>query len=127
MKTQQMLSAHRKPRQKAGLAECIEACLECLQICTSCADACLSEEKVSMLARCIRSDLDCADMCDATARILSRQTEPEEAVIRAQVQALAEACRHCAAECDKHASKHEHCRICAEACRRCEQTCRSLV
>ena len=38
-----------------------------------------------------------------------------------------EACRLCAQECDDHASRHEHCRVCAEACRACERACRDAA
>ena len=33
------------------------------------------------------------------------------------------ACRLCAEECERHAAKMQHCRICGEACRRCERAC----
>ena len=36
-------------------------------------------------------------------------------------------CGLCAEECEKHASTHEHCRICAEHCHRCEQACSEAV
>lgn len=127
MKVQAILSGHKSGEATPDLVECIEACFECAQACTTCADACLVEDKVGMLARCIRTDLDCADMCATTGRILSRRTEPDPSIISAQVQALATACQVCAEECDKHASKHEHCRVCAEACRRCEKSCNKLV
>ena len=80
-----------------------------------------------MLARCIRLDLDCADICDATGKILSRQTATEPQMLRASLQACAEACRLCAEECENHAEHHEHCRVCAEACRRCEQACNNVL
>jgi hypothetical protein len=79
-----------------------------------------------MLVRCIRLNNDCADLCAATARILSRQAEPEPAVIRAAVDACAAACAACGSECERHGAKMEHCRICAEACRACEAACRAL-
>ena len=128
MQTEAMLQAHKTATANTGeLAACINACYECAQTCTSCADACLAEENVAMLARCIRLDLDCADMCEVTARVLSRQTQPEPQVIQQQVQALATVCRVCAEECEKHQNKHEHCRVCAEACRRCEQLCNQML
>jgi hypothetical protein len=48
-------------------------------------------------------------------------------VLRASVEACATACRVCGDECDRHASHHEHCRLCAESCRRCEEACRALL
>ena len=124
---QNMLQSHKQSDAKAGVADLIAAALECVQTCTSCADACLAEEQLQMLRRCIRTDLDCADICDVTARVLSRQTETDTSVQRQQVVACQTVCRLCAEECQKHASKHEHCRICAEACRRCEQACGQVV
>jgi len=109
------------------VAECIRACFECAQACTDCADACLGEKDVQKLIRCIRLNQDCADICDSTGRILSRQTEPAVEVIKAQLTSCMIACRSCAAECEKHASMHEHCRICAEACHRCEDSCNKML
>ena len=109
------------------LARCIEACTECAQSCTSCADACLSEETVAELRKCIRLNLDCADICDATARVLTRQTEYDAPTSKAQLAACREACATCAEECERHAEHHQHCAICAEACRRCERACDDLL
>jgi hypothetical protein len=112
---------------RAAMTRCIDECFDCAQTCTACADSCLSEDTVSDLVKCIRTNLDCADLCDATGRILSRHTGYDANLTRAVLQACAMACRSCAAECDRHASMHEHCRVCAEACRRCEQACRDLL
>ena len=112
---------------ESTLVECIEACFDCAQSCTSCADACLGEEDVPMLARCIRLNLDCADVCEATGHILSRQKATEPQMLRASLQACAEACRLCGEECENHADYHEHCRVCAQACRRCEQACNNVL
>jgi len=125
----QMLETHPWPGhvERETLARCIEECFACAQSCTACADACLGEENVADLRRCIRINLDCADVCVTTGRAVTRQTEPETAILRAFVEACAEACRACAEECERHATHHEHCRVCAEACRRCEDACRALL
>jgi hypothetical protein len=125
----QMLETHPSSAavDASMLVECIEACYDCAQSCTACADACLGEEDPKSLARCIRLNLDCADICDTTGRIVSRQTAFESEVARAALQACAEACRVCGGECEKHASHHEHCRVCAEACRRCEEACKAVL
>jgi hypothetical protein len=94
---------------------------------TSCADACLAEATVKDLVRCIRLNLDCADVCESTGRLLGRMTEPDAGLLQAQLQACLEACRVCGAECEKHASMHEHCRVCAEACRACADACERLT
>jgi hypothetical protein len=129
MAVQEMLQTHPTARGTStdALTKCIEECFACAQSCTSCADACLGEDDVAGLRRCIRLDLDCADICVATGNIVSRQTEPETAILRTVVEACAGACRACAEECERHASHHEHCRLCAEACRRCEDACRAFL
>ena|ERR671916_481763 len=74
------------------------------------------------------SNLDCADVCGATGRILSRQTAFEPQLVRATLQACAEACQVCGDECEQHGQHGmEHCRVCAEACRRCEQACNNVL
>jgi hypothetical protein len=127
--TQQMVQTNpsQAPLDEPTLVECIEACFDCAQACTACADACLGEEDVQMLARCIRLNLDCADVCEATGHILSRQTATELRMLRASLQACAEACRLCGEECEQHAGHHEHCRVCAESCHRCEQACNNAL
>jgi uncharacterized protein DUF326 len=109
------------------LARCIEACYECAQACNACADDCLSEEDVADLVKCIRLNEDCADVCLVAGRVANRQTEYDANVTRAVLEACAQTCGSCGDECERHASHHEHCRICAEACRRCEQACRELL
>ena len=109
------------------LANCIKACVDCAQACTACADACLGEDMVAELTKCIRTDLDCADVCETTGRVLSRQTGYDAELTRAVLLACAQACRSCGDECERHASMHEHCKVCAEACRRCEQACRAVL
>ena len=109
------------------LLRCIDDCVDCAATCTSCADACLAEEDVQELVRCIRLCLDCADVCTTTARIVTRQTEPDLGVIAATIEACALACRASSEECERHAHHHEHCNICAATCRRCEQSCNDLL
>ena len=111
------------------LVRCIEACYECAQACTACADDCLGEESVAELVKCIRLNQDCADVCVATGRVVSRQTEYDANVTRAQLQACVQACASCTDECEHHAQDMgmEHCRVCAGSCRRCEQACQDLL
>jgi hypothetical protein len=129
MHAQQMISTHRdvKGKVNTALIRCIEECYDCAQICTSCADACLAEKNVEELRRCIRLDLDCADLCTVTGAVATRRTGSNEEVIRRTLEACLTACRLCAAECERHAGMHEHCRVCAEACRRCEQACQEAL
>src|SRR5215204_3773173 len=108
-----------------ALIECIEACFDCTQTCTSCAEACLGEGMVEHMRRCVTMCLNCSDVCATTGRVVTRQTESEPAMVRAALQACAEACRLCGEECERHATEMdmEHCRVCADACRHCEEAC----
>jgi hypothetical protein len=132
MHTQDMLDAHPRdvelgPADLAQLAGTIEALEDCANACTQCADACLGEPDLAPLARCIRLNLDCADVCTAAARVIARQTEPDDTVVRPLLEACIAACQACAAECERHAPRMRHCRICAETCRSCEQSCRDML
>jgi hypothetical protein len=124
-----MLEAYPKSinLDRAKLAAVIDTLNSCAQACTTCADACLSEDMVAELARCVRSNLDCADVCTTTARVLSRHTGYDANVTRSLLEACATTCRSCGDECARHADRHEHCRICADACRECERACRDLL
>ena len=126
MHAQEMISTHPSVRGQTNdaLIRCIEACYDCANTCTVCADACLSEDMVKELLQCIRLNQDCADVCIATGALASRRTGANEALLKRMIETCAEACRLCGDECQKHADRHEHCRICAEECRRCEQVCR---
>ncbi|WP_082983055.1 four-helix bundle copper-binding protein [Mycobacterium sp. 1423905.2] len=110
-----------------NLVACIDACIECDQACTACADACLSEEDVNDLTKCIRTCLDCADACATAGRVLSRHTGYDANLTKTVLATSATACMTSADECDKHAGKHEHCRVCAGVCRRCERACVDLI
>lgn len=129
MQIQQMIATHPQVKGSTNdaLIRVIEQALECAQICRACADSCLAEEQIAMLRQCIRLDLDCADVCDTTAKLAGRRTGSNEELILNMLQVCADACAKCAEECERHAGKHEHCRICAETCRRCETACRTAA
>lgn len=129
MQARAMIATHPdvKGNVNDALVRCIEDCYACAQTCTSCADACLAEGMVDQLRQCIRLNLDCADVCAATGSLATRRTGGNVPVLRLMLQACATACARCGEECQKHASQHEHCRICAESCRRCEQACQAAV
>jgi hypothetical protein len=111
----------------AEQAAAIEACIDAAQACTACADACLAEEDVAAMRACIRRDLDCSDVCTATGRVLSRRNDGDELLVHRLLTACVRACVSCAEECDRHAGRHAHCAICADACRKCEHACRRLL
>ena len=127
MHTEQIIASHPDVRGSVNraLLEAIDEAYACAQACTSCADACLAEDMVAQLRQCIRLNLDCADVCAATATISTRRAGANEEVIRQMLDVCVTACGLCADECERHASKHEHCRICAEACHRCADACQA--
>ena len=129
MSVHEILGTHRRPliADVATLAACIDECAACAATCTICADACLAEPDIEALARCIRLCLDCSDACVDAGRILSRQTDPDADTQLTALQACLTATRACAAECERHAHHHEHCRLSAEECRRCERACDDLL
>ena len=125
MQAQEMIAAHPDVRGNTedALIRCIEQCYSCAEVCTSCADACLAEDNIHSLTQCIRLDLDCADICNITGGVATRRTGSDEEIVRRMLDVCALACCLCGEECQRHASHHEHCRICADACRRCMQAC----
>lgn len=129
MRLEEMISTHPRKSQMpvSDITRYILDFFECADACIACADACLGEENVQDLVRCIRLNIDCSEISQVTGKLLSRQTEMDNAVVAAQLQACVAVCRACAAECDRHAQMHEHCRICAEACRACEEACMNLA
>ena len=125
---EQILDIYRTSTVDASvLAVTIEAMNDCAQACTADADADLGDGELASMIACVRLCLDCADVCTATARVVSRQTAHEPAVLRPLLQACAAICARCGDECQMHAHTHAHCRICQDACRRCEQACRDLL
>ena len=109
------------------LAATIDALIACAETCTACADACLGEDMVADLTTCIATNLDCADICGAAARVLSRRVGFDSTSTGEVLRACIAACRACGEECSRHASMHEHCRLCADACRACLEACEDLL
>ena len=125
MSLEKMISLHPQVggQVNAALATAARHSMLCSLFCTSCADACLAEDMD--MPQCIRTCLDCADICAATARLATRRSGQNIAMLRAQVETCIRACELCAEECDKH--DHEHCKLCATMCRECAEDCRSAL
>jgi uncharacterized protein DUF326 len=111
----------------AVLAEVIEAASECAQACYADTDADLAEPHLAEMVACIRLCQDCADICAAVAAVLSRPANWDLRVARPLLEACRAICQTCGDECQRHAPRHAHCRVCAEACRRCEQACAEFL
>jgi hypothetical protein len=109
------------------LTATIDALSDCAQACVADADADLHEQDLAEMVTCIRLCWDCADICTATMGVVSRQTAYDASITRPLLDACIAVCKSCGDECERHASHHEHCRVCLQACRRCEQACRELL
>jgi hypothetical protein len=129
MPTKEIIATHPDVRGNVNqaLIDAIDAAHACAQTCSSCADACLAEEMVAQLRQCIRLNLDCADLCAAVAAVGSRRTGSNEQVIKKLLDACVTACGLCGEECERHAGRHEHCRVCAGSCRTCATACQSAL
>jgi hypothetical protein len=109
------------------LAAMLDALNDCAQACAADADADLAEQDLAEMVRCIRLCLDCTDVCTATLGVVSRQTYYDPTITRPLLEACVAICKSCGDECARHATHHEHCRVCEQACRRCEHACRELL
>jgi hypothetical protein len=115
-------------RRRGLYRAALDALAACANACTICADACLGEtDHLDALHRRLRLELDCADVCLATARVLARQSETPNEIMRAQLHVCVVACDACAETCADHAERNAHCRRCAEACRHCQERCNFLL
>ncbi len=125
MSLEKMISLHPEVSgdDKEPMALAARHAMLCALMCTSNADACLAEDMD--MRQCIRACSDCADICAATARVATRRTGHNAAVVRAQIETCITACERCAAECDKH--DHAHCKLCATMCRECADDCRRAL
>ena len=107
------------PHSEQDFAECIEACEEALHACQECAAHDIREGSHGDNGACALLNLDCADICAATLNVLARRS-PHHGDFCA---VCAHICKACAAECAKHADKHEHCKRCQAACEACALAC----
>jgi hypothetical protein len=111
---------------RRALATVIDACIDCAQTCIACTAACLGETDVlPELVPCIRLNQDCAEICTVTSNVLSRGVAPNLDILTQVLATCILVCEYCIRECLRHATRHDHCRICAEACRRCIVACRN--
>lgn len=96
-------------------AQIIKELVNCALACDSCSSRYLTT--AAHLTRCIELARDCADMCFLGSRLMMRNSELGDEMLRV----CEEACRVCAEECLKY--DFEYCRICAEACESCANSC----
>ncbi|MER6708165.1 four-helix bundle copper-binding protein [Streptomyces fumanus] len=110
---------------QAELFQFLEDRFACAQACTECARA--SALRASLVdpdgsenqEQVRRKGIMCAEVCDATCRVLSEQTQADEAAIRAQVEWCRQVCLETAQVFDRQPGAEESaaaCRDCARAC-----------
>jgi hypothetical protein len=116
------------PAHSDAITACVDACSLCIETCTACADACLSEKHLESLIACIRLNQDCAAVCAATSSVVMRANKAgNRQPLEAQLTTCIAFCRACAAECNRHAERHKHCQVCAEACTNCAEACAAML
>jgi hypothetical protein len=77
---------------------------------------------------CIRLNLDCAAVCAATGSVMARANKAgNRQPLEAQLTTCIAFCRACAGECSRHADKHKHCQVCADACAHCAEACTQML
>jgi uncharacterized protein involved in tolerance to divalent cations len=103
----------------------ITALGNCQETATACAGAMLMLG--DDLGEAVMRDLDCADVVQATARVLSRATDMDHALLSAQLEACVMACERSYELCSGHAEHHSHCRLCSETSKQCADACRELL
>ncbi|MCP3768259.1 MULTISPECIES: ferredoxin [Streptomyces] len=97
---------------------CAQACAECSRACAvraSLVDP--GDGTPEELVR--RKGVICAEVCDATSRVLSEDSQTDEATVRAQVEWCRQVCAEAAHAFDGHPGAErtaEVCRACARAC-----------
>jgi hypothetical protein len=115
-------NAERTTATRDVLAGAIEAAYGCAQAAAACADACIAQADKG-LVQCVRLTLDCADVCQTAGVVATRRTGQNAPVVIGLLMLAEALCRDCAAECDRHADRLEHCRLCADICRDCADSC----
>jgi hypothetical protein len=97
----------------------------CAQACTECARACALRASLAdpdgpaheALAR--RKGILCAEVCDATCRLLSEQTDLDEAALRVQLEWCSTVCLETAQVFDDHPGGEDTAKACREGAQAC--------
>jgi hypothetical protein len=104
-------------------ADCLKACQDCSRECNESFHHCYEQvaQGKKEHAKALHLVADCAKFCDLSATLVANQSP----LMVHACAACAEACKVCAAECDKFDSGQM--RECAQSCRTCEAACRAMV
>lgn len=109
----------------AVLGEAIDGLAAAAVAAAGCADACLDEYDVRR--ECIAACTTTADVAAVAARVLTRASRWDRAVVHSLVDTAAKAVSASASHCEQHADVAKHCQVCAEECRRAERACQQLL
>ncbi|MEK8170582.1 hypothetical protein NKH77_16180 [Streptomyces sp. M19] len=123
----QSLAARADHLDNRTLAATADALATCEQAVTACAVGMIAEKEADELRLAVNRDLDCADVVSATRRVLTRGTDADHALLARQLEACATACERSHDACERHATRHEHCRICSHATGRAAAACRETL
>ncbi|MDR3621096.1 MAG: four-helix bundle copper-binding protein [Paludisphaera borealis] len=111
--------------EKQARHEHLEKMGKCALVCNATAHHCLEQlkkegsENREVHAKALEMTNDCQSFCVQAATLMARHSP----LAMYAHQACADACRDCAAACEK--GQDEVMKKCAEACRACEQACRA--
>lgn len=102
---------------------CIQNCVDCHSICLATAMHCLEMGGKHAAREHITTLLACAEICQTSANFMLMQSplHPQTCGV------CADACEHCAAECERLADGDQQMLACAEVCRRCASSCREMA
>ncbi|RAY15735.1 hypothetical protein DPM19_08115 [Actinomadura craniellae] len=115
------------PLDGETLASLADVLAHCEEATTACAAGMLAREDAGHLHMAVLHDLDCADVVTSTRRLLTRTKIDDSALLTAQLEVCLLACQRSNETCSRHASHHEHCRICSQATQRAIDTCHQAL
>jgi hypothetical protein len=98
---------------------CLEACAECSSVCRQHVKHCLELGEDHADPAHIGMLLTCATVCDATAQLVSLDSEWHPT--------LADVCSQVCDECAESCEELDEMESCVEACRACAEACRAMV
>ena len=114
--------AHAAPLDKAH-EDCLKACSDCADVCNETFHHCYMQvaQGKKEHAKALQLVSDCAEFCGLSASMIAKHSP----LMAYSCHACTEACKACAAECDKFDSAEM--KACAKSCRDCEKSCLEMV
>ena len=117
-------SGHQHMHHGSKNQHLINTAMDCIKDGNACLDHCMQSFKTgdTTLAECAESVNKMLAMCTAVSQMASYNAEN----LGELAKVCMKECEACKAECDKHASKHEICKMCADSCKACAKACKSV-